>query len=67
MTISNKNPAASKKLTITEYFIDKQLKNKNFTLVDSYYAGIYPMQKQKCFMISLLPPPHADLFAIRSN
>ncbi|EDX9486571.1 hypothetical protein GQP67_003917 [Salmonella enterica] len=53
MTNSNENLATSKKQTITEYFIDKKPINKNFTLVDSYYAGIYSMQKRKHFMISL--------------
>ncbi|EBT0726096.1 hypothetical protein D5Q92_08770, partial [Salmonella enterica subsp. diarizonae serovar 61:k:1,5,(7)] len=50
---NNENPVASKKQTITEYFIDKKPINKNFTLVDSYYPGTYSMQKQKCFVISL--------------
>ncbi|EAA8954333.1 hypothetical protein CBJ10_09385 [Salmonella enterica] len=54
MTNNNENLAASKKHTITEYFIDKKPINKNITLVDSYYIGIYSMQRQKCFMISLL-------------
>ncbi|EAC0927200.1 hypothetical protein EGM30_18285 [Salmonella enterica subsp. enterica] len=53
MTNNNENLAASKKQTTTEYFIDKKLINKNITLVDSYYIGIYSMQIQKCFMISL--------------
>ncbi|ECE6310083.1 hypothetical protein DRA31_19095 [Salmonella enterica subsp. enterica] len=53
MTNNNENLAASKKQTITEYFIDKKSINKNITLVDSYYIGIYSMQIQKCFMISL--------------
>ncbi|ECD9379752.1 hypothetical protein FWP05_17795 [Salmonella enterica subsp. salamae] len=53
MTNSNENLAASKKQTITEYFIEKKPINKNFTLVDSYYIGIYSMQMQKCFIISL--------------
>ncbi|ECE6745077.1 hypothetical protein DTU21_19400 [Salmonella enterica subsp. salamae] len=53
MTNSNENLAASKKQTIAEYFIEKKLINKNFTLVDSYYIGIYSMQMQKCFIISL--------------
>ncbi|EAA4372426.1 hypothetical protein D4Z39_19020 [Salmonella enterica subsp. enterica serovar Abony] len=53
MTNNNENLAASKKHTITEYFIDKKPINKNITLVDSYYIGIYAMQRQKCFMISL--------------
>ncbi|ECG8632969.1 hypothetical protein FNN91_18550 [Salmonella enterica subsp. salamae] len=53
MTNSNENLVASKKQTITEYFIDKKPINKNFTLVDSYYIGIYSIQMQKCFMISL--------------
>ncbi|ECC1669171.1 hypothetical protein FNN95_10950 [Salmonella enterica subsp. salamae] len=53
MTNSNENLAASKKQTIAEYFIDKKPINKNFTLVDSYYIGIYSMQMQKCFIISL--------------
>ncbi|ECF6053073.1 TPA_asm: hypothetical protein GND82_003682 [Salmonella enterica subsp. salamae serovar 60:g,m,t:z6] len=53
MANSNENLAASKKQTIAEYFIDKKPINKNFTLVDSYYIGIYSMQMQKCFMISL--------------
>ncbi|EAO9596739.1 hypothetical protein DO259_07150 [Salmonella enterica] len=53
MTNNNENLAASKKHTITEYFIDKKPINKNVTLVDSYYIGIYSMQIQKCFMISL--------------
>ncbi|EAN5887262.1 hypothetical protein CRF12_001114 [Salmonella enterica subsp. enterica serovar Glostrup] len=53
MTSNNENLAASKKQTITEYFIDKKPINKNITLVDSYYIGIYSMQIQKCFMISL--------------
>ncbi|EDS5956701.1 hypothetical protein YY29_001469 [Salmonella enterica subsp. enterica] len=53
MTNNNENLAASKKQTITEYFIDKKPINKNITLVDSYYIGIYSMQIQKCFMISL--------------
>ncbi|EAB2721063.1 hypothetical protein RM02_002691 [Salmonella enterica subsp. enterica] len=53
MTNDNENLAASKKHTITEYFIDKKPINKNVTLVDSYYIGIYSMQIQKCFMISL--------------
>ncbi|ECI4011922.1 hypothetical protein DN310_22010 [Salmonella enterica subsp. salamae] len=53
MTNSNENLAASKKQTIAEYFIDKNPVNKNFTLVDSYYIGIYSMQMQKCFIISL--------------
>ncbi|EBL1935375.1 hypothetical protein D1999_18485 [Salmonella enterica] len=53
MTNNNENLAASKKHTITEYFIDKKPINKNITLVDSYYIGIYSMQIQKCFMISL--------------
>ncbi|EAB9153021.1 TPA_asm: hypothetical protein G0M51_17200 [Salmonella enterica subsp. enterica serovar Typhimurium] len=53
MTNNNENLAASKKHTITEYFIDKKPINKNITLVDSYYIGIHSMQRQKCFMISL--------------
>ncbi|EBQ4100039.1 hypothetical protein BFN90_05510 [Salmonella enterica] len=53
MTNNNENLAASKKQTITEYFIDKKPINKNITLVDSYYIGIYSIQIQKCFMISL--------------
>ncbi|EDW1641024.1 hypothetical protein EK69_001126 [Salmonella enterica subsp. enterica] len=53
MTNNNENLAASKKHTTTEYFIDKKSINKNITLVDSYYIGIYSMQIQKCFMISL--------------
>ncbi|EBR7761125.1 hypothetical protein CCQ85_00345 [Salmonella enterica] len=53
MTNNNENLAASKKHTITEYFIDKKPINKNITLVDSYYIAIYSMQRQKCFMISL--------------
>ncbi|ECU5129750.1 hypothetical protein F2U36_11790 [Salmonella enterica] len=53
MTNNNENLAASKKHTITEYFIDKKPINKNITLVDSYYMGIYSMQRQKRFMISL--------------
>ncbi|ECE0403206.1 hypothetical protein CAE49_002888 [Salmonella enterica subsp. enterica serovar Teko] len=53
MTNNNENLAASKKQTITEYFIDKKPINKNITLVDSYYIGIYSMQIQKCFIISL--------------
>ncbi|EBW7590411.1 hypothetical protein DQE12_19680 [Salmonella enterica subsp. salamae serovar Sofia] len=53
MTNSNENLAASKKQTITEYFIEKKPINKNFTLVDGYYIGIYSMQMQKCFIISL--------------
>ncbi|EAS8920281.1 hypothetical protein EIQ90_22510 [Salmonella enterica] len=53
MTNNNENLAASKKQTITEYFIDKKPINKNIALVDSYYIGIYSMQIQKCFMISL--------------
>ncbi|EAW4497450.1 hypothetical protein CRC25_002170 [Salmonella enterica subsp. enterica serovar Enteritidis] len=53
MTNNNENLAASKKHTITEYFIDKKPINKNITLVDSYYIGIYSMQRQKYFMISL--------------
>ncbi|ECO8680562.1 hypothetical protein FXR60_17365 [Salmonella enterica] len=53
MTNNNENLAASKKQTITEYFIDKKSINKNITLVDGYYTGIYSMQRQKCFMISL--------------
>ncbi|EAB2700512.1 hypothetical protein C5Q49_002783 [Salmonella enterica subsp. enterica serovar Mississippi] len=53
MTNNNENLAASKKHTITEYFIDKKPINKNITLVDSYYIGIYSMQRQKRFMISL--------------
>ncbi|EAA3462375.1 hypothetical protein DOA28_20265 [Salmonella enterica subsp. enterica] len=53
MTNNNENLAASKKQTITEYFIEKKPINKNITLVDSYYIGIYSMQIQKCFMISL--------------
>ncbi|EAA9547885.1 hypothetical protein OY03_000048 [Salmonella enterica subsp. enterica] len=53
MTNNNENLAVSKKHTITEYFIDKKPINKNVTLVDSYYIGIYSMQIQKCFMISL--------------
>ncbi|EAR1137118.1 hypothetical protein EGS66_07260 [Salmonella enterica] len=53
MTNNNENLAASKKHTITEYFIDKKPINKNITLVDSYYIGICSMQRQKCFMISL--------------
>ncbi|EDA0485475.1 hypothetical protein F9E57_19115 [Salmonella enterica] len=53
MTNNNENLAASKKHTITEYFIDKKPINKNITLVDSYYIGIYSMRRQKCFMISL--------------
>ncbi|EDV1002543.1 hypothetical protein HY25_000122 [Salmonella enterica subsp. enterica] len=53
MTNDNENLAASKKHTTTEYFIDKKPINKNITLVDSYYIGIYSMQIQKCFMISL--------------
>ncbi|EBY1910619.1 hypothetical protein DU176_18880 [Salmonella enterica subsp. enterica serovar Poona] len=53
MTNNNENLAASKKHTITEYFIDKKPINKNITLVDSYYIGIYSMQRQKCFTISL--------------
>ncbi|HAE8208777.1 TPA_asm: hypothetical protein GND11_002106 [Salmonella enterica subsp. salamae serovar 42:f,g,t:--] len=53
MANSNENLATSKKQTIAEYFIDKKPINKNFTLVDSYYIGIYSMQIQKCFMISL--------------
>ncbi|EDU0571200.1 hypothetical protein B1Q13_003249 [Salmonella enterica subsp. enterica serovar Putten] len=52
MTNNNENLAASKKHTITEYFIDKKPVNKNITLVDSCYIGIYSMQRQKCFMIS---------------
>ncbi|EBA7184664.1 hypothetical protein A9302_07880 [Salmonella enterica] len=54
MTNNNENLAVSKKHTIAEYFIDKKLINKNITLVDSYYIGIYSMQRQKCFIISLL-------------
>ncbi|EAA8323246.1 hypothetical protein BGH84_001402 [Salmonella enterica subsp. enterica serovar Oranienburg] len=53
MTNNNENLATSKKHTITEYFIDKKPVNKNITLVDSYYIGIYSMQRQKRFMISL--------------
>ncbi|ECE8800646.1 hypothetical protein EWF27_20680 [Salmonella enterica subsp. enterica serovar Vinohrady] len=53
MTNNNENLAASKKHTTTEYFIDKKPINKNIALVDSYYIGIYSMQRQKCFMISL--------------
>ncbi|ECW0140638.1 hypothetical protein F3E67_20265 [Salmonella enterica subsp. salamae] len=53
MTNSNENLVASKKQTIAEYFINKKPTNKNFTLVDSYYIGIYSIQMQKCFMISL--------------
>ncbi|EBG7833739.1 hypothetical protein BHZ57_000882 [Salmonella enterica subsp. enterica serovar Javiana] len=53
MTNNNENLAASKKHPIVEYFIDKKPINKNITLVDSYYIGIYSMQIQKCFMISL--------------
>ncbi|EBQ8939265.1 hypothetical protein DKU73_18600 [Salmonella enterica subsp. enterica serovar Rideau] len=53
MTNNNENLAASKKHTTTEYFIDKKPINKNITLVDSYYIGIYSIQRQKCFMISL--------------
>ncbi|EBM4530488.1 hypothetical protein DZF31_05680 [Salmonella enterica] len=53
MTNNNENLAASKKQTITEYFIDEKPINKNITLIDSYYIGIYSMQIQKCFMISL--------------
>ncbi|AZZ00292.1 hypothetical protein XZ45_18490 [Salmonella enterica subsp. enterica] len=53
MTNNNENLAASKKHTTTEYFIDKKSINKNIALVDSYYIGIYSMQIQKCFMISL--------------
>ncbi|EAS4924961.1 hypothetical protein DQ478_04375 [Salmonella enterica] len=53
MTNNNENLAASKKHTIVEYFIDKKPINKNITLVDSYYIGIYSMQRQKYFMISL--------------
>ncbi|ECG8609530.1 hypothetical protein FNH48_19030 [Salmonella enterica subsp. salamae] len=53
MANNNENLAASKKQTIAEYFIDKKSINKNFTLVDSYYIGIYSMQMQKCFIISL--------------
>ncbi|EBK3877679.1 hypothetical protein DKR35_20270 [Salmonella enterica] len=53
MTNNNENLAASKKHTITEYFMDKKPINKNITLVDSYYIGIYSMQRQKRFMISL--------------
>ncbi|ECF4532209.1 hypothetical protein FEI75_17515 [Salmonella enterica subsp. enterica serovar Takoradi] len=53
MTNNNENLAAGKKHTITEYFIDKKPVNKNITLVDSYYIGIYSMQRKKCFMISL--------------
>ncbi|ECZ4379510.1 hypothetical protein F8E11_07020 [Salmonella enterica] len=53
MTNNNENLAASKKHTITEYFIDKKPINKNITLVDCYYIGIYSMQRQKRFMISL--------------
>ncbi|EBP1417205.1 hypothetical protein E1A21_22870 [Salmonella enterica subsp. enterica serovar Treforest] len=53
MTNNNENLAASKKHTIVEYFIDKKPINKNITLVDSYYIGIYSMQRQKFFMISL--------------
>ncbi|EDE2724921.1 hypothetical protein GBH96_13570 [Salmonella enterica] len=53
MTNNNENLAASKKQIITEYFIDKKPINKNITLVDSYYIGIYSIQIQKCFMISL--------------
>ncbi|EAA8631604.1 hypothetical protein AHS86_08530 [Salmonella enterica subsp. enterica] len=53
MTNNNENLAASKKHTIVEYFIDKKPINKNITLVDSYYIGIYSTQRQKCFMISL--------------
>ncbi len=45
MTNNNENLAASKKHTITEYFIDKKPINKNITLVDSYYIGIYSMQR----------------------
>ncbi len=43
MTNNNENLAASKKHTIAEYFIDKKPINKNITLVDSYYVGIYSM------------------------
>ncbi|ECL2124783.1 hypothetical protein FSE01_12275 [Salmonella enterica subsp. enterica] len=53
MTNNNENLAASKKHKITEYFIDKKPINKNITLVDSYYIGIYSIQRQKRFMISL--------------
>ncbi|MKM02106.1 hypothetical protein D6S11_19940 [Salmonella enterica subsp. enterica] len=53
MTSNNENLVASKKQTSTEYFIDKKPINKNITLVYSYYIGIYSMQRQKCFMISL--------------
>ncbi|EAA4853704.1 hypothetical protein EWY66_13265 [Salmonella enterica subsp. enterica] len=53
MTNNNENLAASKKHTITEYFIYKKPINKNITLVDSYYIGIYSIQRQKCFMFSL--------------
>ncbi|EAA5487596.1 hypothetical protein DQD41_18655 [Salmonella enterica subsp. enterica] len=53
MTNSNENLAASKKHTTTECFIDKKPINKNITLVYSYYIGIYSMQRQRCFMISL--------------
>ncbi|EBC5053550.1 hypothetical protein CQT90_08285 [Salmonella enterica] len=53
MTNNNENLATSKKQTTTEYFIDKKSINKNIALVDSYYIGIYSMQRQKCFMISL--------------
>ncbi|EAO5051097.1 hypothetical protein EAO85_21120 [Salmonella enterica subsp. enterica serovar 4,5,12:b:-] len=53
MTNNNENLAASKKHTITEYFIYKKPINKNITLVDSYYIGIYSIKRQKCFMFSL--------------
>ncbi|EEJ2323601.1 hypothetical protein A4I49_002930 [Salmonella enterica subsp. enterica serovar Choleraesuis] len=53
MTNNNENLAASKKHTTIEYFIDKKSINKNIALVDSHYIGIYSMQRQKCFMISL--------------
>ncbi|EAN0736116.1 hypothetical protein CPV40_15320 [Salmonella enterica] len=53
MTNNNENLAASKKHTITEYFIYKKPINKNITLVDSYYIGIYSIQRQKRFMFSL--------------
>ncbi|EAO2687717.1 hypothetical protein E2X65_21790 [Salmonella enterica] len=53
MTNNNENLATSKKYTITEYFIEKKPINKNITLVDSYYIGIYSIQRQKFFMISL--------------
>ncbi|KAA1273355.1 hypothetical protein DXF85_23625 [Citrobacter pasteurii] len=43
----NENAKTNKKQTITEHFIDKKAINKNFKLVDSYYAGRYPIKTRK--------------------